>query len=411
MKKSLTTKMSMLLAAFVVCVLATCLSLPVNAAAGPLKQSTGISENYPTTRYVYLESTTNLGTTVDLKYSTTDATVANGTATQASYLGTLDGGRYVYLVRATFAAGSDVYFKYGTTDAFHAVTAPAYSATLSQVDATSDAAVVSWTPVAGATGYDLYLGSNEKDVQYIGTVADTSFTIGGMGVDGIRGFMVIPSKANKAGVNISWPGNATFKAVVSAPGKITGVKLADAATYTDEYMVTWSEAGAYTSTGFEVRIVNGKNKKITSAIENNKLGYIFKNSKLTTQGWKVRVRAYTTMDNGKKVYGAWSKDKVVVPYARVKSAKLSGSSNVKITWKKVKDAKNYTVYKKTSANGKFKKVKTVKGTSLTLTGIPKYKTQYVIVKPNKVKVGSKRYNATNVANPDSYKFQIVTKYY
>ena len=83
------------------------------------------------------------------------------------------------------------------------------------------------------------------------------------------------------------------------------------------------------------------------------------------------------------VFGAAS----VPTYAASKPAKVKGvtakaksSSSIKITWKKAKNAKKYQVYRATSKDGKFKKVKTTKKRSFTNKGLKSGKTYYYKVR-------------------------------
>ncbi|MBD5106294.1 MAG: fibronectin type III domain-containing protein [Lachnospiraceae bacterium] len=414
MKKfSITKKVSLLLAAFAVCVMAACVSLPVKAAAGPFALSQAAMENFPTTNYIYLESTQSVGSTItssDLKYSLTDPNVASGSGVTATYLGMLD-GKYVYKVDKYFSPASTVYLKYQNADVLVGVTAPNNISTINQVNATANAVTISWPAASGASGYMIYAGTTTDNVAYKGTAAGTSYTVAGLAQDGRYVVEVVPYKTNGKGFNATWFSKARY--VYTTAGKISGVKLSASNEYTSQYKISWSQAGANNADGFEIMITNKSGKKITSATEEKYLDYIFKNNKLRTQGWKVKVRAYLKMDNGTKVYGPWSAEKVIVPNAYIKSTKLVSKSgtDVKLTWTKVSGAKSYTVYRSNKATGKYKKVATVKGTSYTMKKLAKYKYYYVYVKANKVKVGKKSYNSTTVKNPGYRAFRILTRYY
>lgn len=419
MKKfSITKKVSLLLAAFAVCVMAACISMPVKAAAGPLTLSGKYTPTYPTTNYIYLESTQSLGTTIsasDLKYSTTDRTVASGSGVTASYIGSSD-GKYIYKVDKAFSPAATVYLKYQNADVLIGVTAPNNITSLGQTNATTSSVTLSWTASSGASGYMVYAGTTEANIALKGTTAATSFTVGGLAKDTGYIVAVVPYKDNGAGFKQAW--YTRLNDAYTLSGKVTGVKLSASNEYTAQYQVAWSQSGVKMADGFEIVITNKSGKKITSATEaasNGKinLSHIFKSSKLRTQAWKVKVRAYLLMDNGKKVYGAYSAEKVIVPNAYIKSVKLVSktSTDVKLTWTKVTGATNYTVYRATSATGKYKKVATVKGTTYTMKKLAKYKNYYVYVKANKVKVGKKSYSSTTVKNPGYRSFSITTRYY
>lgn len=413
MKKfSITKKVSLLLAAFAVCVMAACVSLPVKAAAGPLALSEAATQNFPTTNYIYLESTQNIGNSIassDLKYSLTDPNVASGSGVTATYLG-MSNGKYVYKVDRNFSPASTVYLKYQNADVLVGVTAPSNISAINQVNATVNAVTISWPAAGGASGYMIYAGTTEQNLAYKGATAGTSYTVAGLAQDGEYVVEVVPYKANGKGFNATWFSRVRY--VYTATGKISGVKLLASDEYKSQYAISWSQAGAKNADGFEIMITNKSGRKITSTTEEKNLYYIFKNNKLRTQGWKVKVRAYLKMDNGTKAYGPWSAEKVIVPNAYIKSIKLVSKSgtDVKVTWAKVSGAKSYTVYRSNKATGKYKKVATVKGTSYTMKNLAKYKDYYVYVKANKVKIGKKSYNSTTVKNPGYRAFRIKTVY-
>lgn len=77
-----------------------------------------------------------------------------------------------------------------------------------------------------------------------------------------------------------------------------------------------------------------------------------------------------------------------------------------ITWKKVKNASGYQVYRATKKNGKFKKIKTVKGNSVvkyTNTKLKKNKKYYYKVRAYRTVKGKKVYGAFSVKKSVSIK--------
>lgn len=417
MKKfSITKKVSLLLAAFAVCVMAACISMPVKAAPGPLTLSNDPvvwDKDYPTTNYIFLESTTNLGQTITLKYSTTDQNVNSGSTVYA--VGTPVNGKYYYLVNQRFSPAQTVYLKYENADVLVGVTAPSAITSLIETNATTNSVTVSWSPVSGADGYHVYIVGANGSLTLKGSVSGgttTSYTVGGLAQDGVYAIGVAPFKSNGKGFSQYWSPSrkASFR---TASGKISGVKLAASSGYYKKYQIAWNENGAYWADGFEIMITNKSGKKITTATEEKYLSYTFVNAKLRSQPWKVKVRAYVKMDNGAKAYGAWSDEKVIVPNAYIKSIKQTSrySNNIKITWGKVTGAKDYTIYRSTSQNGKYKKIKTVKGTSYITSQSSNGKWHYYYVKANGVKVGKKKYSSTSLKQPDWYGYKLTKRYY
>lgn len=86
--------------------------------------------------------------------------------------------------------------------------------------------------------------------------------------------------------------------------------------------------------------------------------------------------------------------------ARVKGVKCvaTSSSAIKITWKKAKNAKKYQVYRATSKNGKYKKVKTLKKRTFVNKGLKSGKKYFYKVRAingkKKGKFSAKKYATT-----------------
>lgn len=121
-------------------------------------------------------------------------------------------------------------------------------------------------------------------------------------------------------------------------------------------------------------------KTITSA---QTCSYADKNTTFN-KTYYYKVEAYRT-ENGQTIYGPQSavraqKKTVAAPTV----TKVSTSANVvKLTWKKVKGASGYIVYRSSSENGKYKKIATVKKASATSyrnTNLSSSKTYYYKVK-------------------------------
>lgn len=119
-------------------------------------------------------------------------------------------------------------------------------------------------------------------------------------------------------------------------------------------------------------------------------------SSIKNKGMQYQVRTYILLDNGKKVYSDWTSTKVIVPQAKISKLQKVSTNKIRVTWKKVSGAKNYTIYKTTNSGKSYKKVKTVssKTTSYTVSGFKKGSKNGVVIVANKVKVGKKRYNST-----------------
>ena len=136
------------------------------------------------------------------------------------------------------------------------------------------------------------------------------------------------------------------------------------------------------SDGYAYELYNYKNKKISSGIASYSGTYL---KNITSNAfYKVRVRSYVTVNN-KVLYGAWSDYKIFGQQPKV-SIKASGRT-LKLSWSKVKGARNYNVYMSTKQKSGYKKISTLKKTSLRVTkfkkkSLSKKKTYYVYVVAN-----------------------------
>ncbi|MBQ9376127.1 MAG: leucine-rich repeat protein [Ruminococcus sp.] len=112
--------------------------------------------------------------------------------------------------------------------------------------------------------------------------------------------------------------------------------------------------------------------------------------------YRYAVKAYRT-ENGKNYYSAkfpslWTSTNP----AKVNFTLKSGSQKVAIKWTKVRGASGYIVYMKTSANGKWLKIKTTNDTSLIKSELIKGKTYWFTVKAYRTG-GGKTYNGAFTA--------------
>lgn len=115
----------------------------------------------------------------------------------------------------------------------------------------------------------------------------------------------------------------------------------------------------------------------------------------------------TGLTTGKKYYykirgvngstkGSFSAKKYATPKLKQvsgASAKSASYSSIKISWSKVSGAKGYQVYRATSKNGSYTKVKTTTSTSYTNTGLTTGKTYYYKVRAYRVVSSSYKYGS------------------
>ena len=94
-----------------------------------------------------------------------------------------------------------------------------------------------------------------------------------------------------------------------------------------------------------------------------------------------------------------------LPAPKSVKVSISGTSNVKVSWKKTSKAKKYTIYRATSKSGKYKKIGTTKSVSYTDKKTSRGKTYYykVVANAAKAKQDSKKTAAAKITVPSKAK--------
>lgn len=175
-------------------------------------------------------------------------------------------------------------------------------------------------------------------------------------------------------------------------GKVASVK----AKCSGHRQITISWNKVKNATGYKVYQYNSSKKKWNQV--KNVTGSSSTIRSLTVgKTYKYKVRAYYEED-GKVTYGAYSKVVSAKPVpAAVRSVKAvnSDEQKVKLTWKKASGVGGYVVYRSSSANGKYKAVKTLKEagkTVFTNSGLTEGKTYYYKVRSYNTVKGKKVYS-------------------
>ena len=286
-------------------------------------------------------------------------------------------------------------------------------ATVKQTAAKKGKVSISWPAVNGATGYEVKVSKNntDADATVFADVTGTSLDISTssptyVGVYYYRrsstGYVAKCTEGREAyRTSIKpLPGKAK-KPKIEGENVVGGVNVKfTAINNCDGYQVQYCKYNG-----------KGKKNKYTSI---SQLSLASLNKKMF---YKVRARGYVVLSSGQKVYGKWSKYNVFCMdqtrhNCKIADASSTSTKKVKISWKKVKGAKNYTVYMSTSRYSGYKAVTTTKGTSVTLSsfngsGFAYYKNYYYYVVAN-AKVGKKTYKSLK-ENRDGFHFY--KKYY
>lgn len=305
-----------------------------------------------------------------------------------SPLGVIDnlsaGSTYYVRVRAvdTSSSNPETYEYSEWSQPIQVATAPDASqmGELILSDATTDSLTITWTPCPGATSYIIY----DNVGVALGTVTNTTFVRSGLAPGNAYSTKVVPVRTTDAGYTAynSW---RTLSGVFTKPNKPAKPSTANFGLTNIYYNINVAYFGATdpsrSANGYEIEVYTMKgNKKVFTATGTNNRFVVKRNT-----AYKYRCRFYTTYGN-EKIYGDWSNNRYFV-YQTVSGKKYS--NRIKMSWKKVANAKNYTVSISTKEKGGYKKVKTLssKSTSLTIrkcgkSKIKKNRTYYVKVVAN-----------------------------
>lgn len=276
------------------------------------------------------------------------------------------------------------------SDTIEVITRPDSVTTITQTDATTDTASFTWNQVEGVTQYDVYKTVNGIET-LVGSTNTNSITITGLSREA---FSINVRTVKKAATGFE--AKETYGKTLSSydinlvPAKVGNVHIANYWKNLKEVNIAWD--GVTFADGYQAQVYQGTSKKAMSTLKTGS-SYVYAKNINTKNFYKVRVRAYTTI-NGQVKYGAWSTYTYFAQQPTVE-LKFVNSKKLKISWNKVKGATSYSVYMSTSQKTNYKKIKTLKKskTSLTVTkfkkkSLSKKKRYYVYVVANK-KVGKK----------------------
>lgn len=304
-------------------------------------------------------------------------------------------------------AGSSYYVRVRAFDSYgnlsmpsgilETVTAPSGKPSgLKQTKAESKAVTFSWGRVSGANtykiGYAKYSSSSAK-YKNVGNVTSYKLKTASNAKYAIA---VCPARKSSSGY-VAYGENYASRTVSTLPSKISKVKLLSSGSSTNPksgvLYFSWGKNKA--ADGYQYVIYGSNGKKICTKTTKSYSGVKVSSKKFTnTQFMRIKVRGYVTV-NGKKKYGSWSSSHYFAKFPNIKCSRAS--NGIKLSWSKVKGAKNYSIYVSQKSDSGYKKVKTTSSTKYTLTKYGKSslksgKKYYIKVVANK-KTGGKTYQS------------------
>ena len=252
--------------------------------------------------------------------------------------------------------------------------------------------LIRWDKVAGASGYKVYY-STSKDSGYktLKTTSSTSYkhkklTTGKTYYYKVRAYKTVNGK------KVYGDYSKAVKAKV-APAVVVAEK--SATTY-NSVTLSWKKiSGASGYAVYRAESKNGEWKKIKTIKSGSTKTYKDKGL-IPGKTYYYKVRAYRTV-SGKNVYGAYSEVVKAKPALKKPSLKKStvNYDSVKLTWKKISGASGYKIYRSTSADGTYKRVKNITSAStLTYTdsGLTAGTTYYYKIRAYRTVDGKKGYS-------------------
>lgn len=336
------------------------------------------------------------------------------------YRSDMQSGTYAFI--GNLSAGTTYYVQIGTSETntwgsvpadtawsstLEVVTAPENlnDKTYRQEGATVSSVKLAWDAVTGATSYKVVYAKDGESMDSGATVMTNtnSVTLSNLANNTEYQIEVQPMRTSAQGFSAvtQYAGKTWCKVL---PSKITDVENIEFYAYSNIADFEWKKSDS--RDGYQYYIYDNSNKRIYSGKSYNNSVSVSTSKLKKDQFYRIKVRGYVNLANNKTAYGSWS-DTLYFAKTPQESVKAKNSSGgIKVSWKKVTGATNYTVYISTKKNSGYKKVKTVTKPNLTITKYGKAKlksgkTYYIRIVANK-KVGKKTYKSTDSYDYSAY---------
>ena len=246
---------------------------------------------------------------------------------------------------------------------------------------------IKWDKVSGVTGYKIYRSTSKNGTyKCVATVSSKNNTYTNTGlITGTTYYYKIRAYKTVGNENIYGSYSTIFSGKTKGLSQVKNLKQ----TVAEKTSVKLSWSKVSNASGYRVYRSTSKDgtyKLVADLSGSSKTSYTNKNLS-PGKTYYYKVRAYKKVGSNRD-YGSYSSK--LKASTKCNAPVISTTSNdkgkVKITWKKVSGASGYAIYRSTSKNGSYQKIKTLKSgstLSFTDTNLKSKKTYYYKVKAYK----------------------------
>ncbi|MDY4971016.1 MAG: GH25 family lysozyme [Lachnospiraceae bacterium] len=278
------------------------------------------------------------------------------------------GTTYYYSVSAYFLSGNQKIEGSRSSTGLSGKTALAAPTVKSISSAGYNSIKITWGKVSGADGYQVFRktsGGSWSSTPVKDGLTTTSWTNTGVTTGKTYYYAVCAYRmVNGKKVVSSKSSSVSGKAIPATPklGKVTSVNYKN-------LKVTWS--GVSGASGYRIyRKESGGGWKYLADVKSTARSFTDGYKITTGKKYYYTVRAYRTV-SGTRIYGKYNTTGIsgkAIPSAPSLTAKSTQAGKVKLSWKKISGASGYAVYRKSSASGKWTRIKTItSGSTISYT--------------------------------------------
>lgn len=255
----------------------------------------------------------------------------------------------------------------------------ALAMTVKQVDATMGTAKLEFTPgtheeIVRIDGLEVKTYNTEEWLpvpsEYIESLSTKGASLTFLEPGSLIAQVKVCYTLKYGGSNVATSAESAVLGIKTVSAPADGVRIAGQLFDTKKLKLSFSNPGAID--GYQVKLTAASGKggssfsysyPRTMQTSKSRLSTAYFDAKLD-RVYKARVRTWVTMGDAAKTkrYSKWSAATVLVPQPDAWG--IGSGKNAKVAWTKVKGATSYSVYASAKKSGGFKKVATVKSTSL-----------------------------------------------